>query len=106
MKTHMTTHVEICRFTMFTESCEEVKGLLTQMCRGVEKSMSEKTRRVFEKIHQKYLVALNGERLQEYLMPELDRHMRTEIAELIRARKDGTDVDEEAAETAIIGSLA
>ena len=106
MKTHMITHVEICRSTMFTESCEEVKGLLTQMCRGVEKSMSEKTRRVFEKIHQKYLVALNGERLQEYLMPELDRHMRTEIADLIRARKDGTDVDEEAAETAIIGSLA
>jgi hypothetical protein len=91
---------------MFAESCEEVKDLLTQMCRGVEKSMSEKTRGVFELIRQKYLIVLNGERLQEYLMPPLDRHMRTEIAELIQARKDGTDVCGEATETATMGSLA
>jgi hypothetical protein len=95
MKSHMTTQVESCRSTMFAESCEEVKSLLTQMRAKVEKSMSDKAKAVFRGISRDCHNVLHGERPRRQLIPSVEKQMRAEIAKLIQAREYGAEEDEE-----------
>ncbi|KAL3424847.1 tat pathway signal sequence, partial [Phlyctema vagabunda] len=92
MKEHMNTHVEQMRHTMFTDSCNEVKTQLTQMCRQVEEAMANKTDEVFMLMRRDYLTVINGAQIPKgELMPKWERRMRSEIADAIHKREEGEE---------------
>lgn len=84
----MAEHVDTVRHTMFTESCEEVKGLLLVMCRQVQRSMSEQTDGVFNQIERDYWEVISGSKLpQGHTMPKFERKMRSDVAQMIADRE-------------------
>ncbi|KAI9053759.1 hypothetical protein LZ554_002710 [Drepanopeziza brunnea f. sp. 'monogermtubi'] len=88
MKVHMAQHVDTVRQSMFAESCEEVKGLLLEMCKQVHRSMSEHTDEVFVRIERDYLEVISGRKLaQGQAMPKFERKMRSDVARLIADRE-------------------
>lgn len=87
MKAHMSQHVDKVKGSMFSESCEEVKGLLVTMCKQVSKSMSENTDIVFERIERDYLEVISGTQLPGQTMPKWERQMRAEVAKVVTERQ-------------------
>ncbi|KAG4443740.1 hypothetical protein IFR05_000829 [Cadophora sp. M221] len=87
MKAHMSQHIDHIRGSMFSESCEEVKGLLLNMCKQVSSRMSEHTDIVFIRIERDYLEVISGTQLPGQTMPKWERQMRAEVAKVIEDRK-------------------
>ncbi|KAL2065059.1 hypothetical protein VTL71DRAFT_4199 [Oculimacula yallundae] len=93
MKAYMSKHVDDTRGNMFSESCEEVKVLLLNMCKQVSKQMSDNTDLVFERIERDYLEVISGTRLPGQLMPKWERQMRAEVAKVIENRQQAAIED-------------
>ncbi|KAH7364551.1 putative GTPase SLIP-GC [Rhexocercosporidium sp. MPI-PUGE-AT-0058] len=86
MKAHMSQHVDNIRGSMFSESCDEVRALLLNMCKQVANQISENTDGVFVRIERDYLEVISGTRLSGQTMPKWERHMRAEAAKVIANR--------------------
>ncbi|KAH6709607.1 Dynamin family-domain-containing protein [Leptodontidium sp. MPI-SDFR-AT-0119] len=86
MKAHMSQHIDHFRGSMFSESCEEVKGLLLKMCKQVSNQMSEHIDVVFIRIERDYLEVISGTQLPGQTMPKWERHMRAGVAKVIEDR--------------------
>ncbi|KAK0126069.1 hypothetical protein ONS95_007689 [Cadophora gregata] len=108
MKAYMSQHVDNVRGSMFTESCEEVKGLLLKMCKQVSAQMSEHTDGVFIRIERDYLEVISGTQLPGQAMPKWERQMRSEVARVIANRAQAVIEEAERAtiETAEDGTYA
>lgn len=55
MKTHMVSHVETARRTMFRAAVDVVKAQLTSMCRQVDDNLMGVTEELYEKVERDYV---------------------------------------------------
>jgi hypothetical protein len=95
MKTHMASHVDEHRQTMFHESTEEVKKHLTHMCRQVEEQMSNKADEVFVLMRRDYMTAITGAHMPlGKETPKWERTMKAEIAKILEDMEKAVVGDE------------
>ncbi|KAF8866379.1 hypothetical protein BDZ45DRAFT_639507 [Acephala macrosclerotiorum] len=88
MKAHMASHVNTARTSMFTESCNEVKERLIDMCQTVEHIMAARADEVFLCMQRDYMEVISGTALpQGQTMPKWERKMRAEVAKVIEDRE-------------------
>lgn len=84
----MASHVNTARTSMFTESCNEVKERLVDMCQTVEQTMAARADEVFLCMQRDYMEVISGTALpQGQTMPKWERKMRAEVAKIIEDRE-------------------
>lgn len=87
MKAAMNSHVAHTRHSMFQESASQVKRLLEDLAKQVEKMMSEKTDDVFVQMQRDYRSVLGGgdNNRDGEILPRIQRVVRKEILAVIEA---------------------
>ena len=111
MKGHMDRHVERVKQSMFDESSEGVKDLLTAMLKEAKKSLMDKTDEIFMALKRDYTGVVVGqdEGDQAQLLPREQRALRKAVldivdgAELAFKRAVGLEPEEEPEETSEAG---
>lgn len=80
MKTHMCTHVEVARHTMFRQACDAVKHSLDAMCETSEEAMQHVVDKVFARLERDYLTVLVGKEAgAQGGLPCAERTLREEL---------------------------
>ncbi|KAF2688782.1 hypothetical protein K458DRAFT_414486 [Lentithecium fluviatile CBS 122367] len=79
MKAHMVGHVDRQRHTMFTFAAKTVEHQLTNMCKGLEEKMANKSDEIFAVMHADYMRVLGGVNVSQNVMSREEKGMRTEI---------------------------
>lgn len=84
MKKHMADFVNENRNTMFSESCDDVKQRLVDMCKQVEEFMAAKADDIFIAMQRDYMEVVSGTTLPKgQSMPVWERNMRSDVAKAI-----------------------
>lgn len=85
MKAAMNSHVAHERFTMFQQSADHIKKLLSDMLKEVDALMSEKTDEVFLQVQRDYRSVLGGGDVSQdgEILPKQQRLARKEMMRII-----------------------
>jgi len=89
MKAAMTDYVEKNRHEMFKKSVDEVKQRLNEMCRGLDRSMADKSDEIFVAMRRDYMSLIGGAQVnQDVVMPKVERALRAEIKAMLMSADD------------------
>ncbi|CAI6329371.1 unnamed protein product [Periconia digitata] len=83
MRDHMTSHVEVHRYKMFTTASQTVIKSLTMMCDRLEKCMSTNANGIFASVRASYLRAFSGLQVSQNVRSRSERILRAELVALL-----------------------
>lgn len=83
MKGHMNSHVDRERHHMFKSATETVETHLTQMCKGLEEKMANRSDEIFALMRADYMQVLGGVQVSQGVMSKEEKGLRVEVKAIL-----------------------